>query len=123
MFGDGIVSLGSAVVTTDFRYLKSFSKIVPELDRQVAGRSADAADLVDEVHVPGRAAELAIGRRLEADLFLHRDHVLDGRVLDFPQPGGVDLAGSELGAGTEQEGRAEQAADVVGAERRRGAHV
>ena len=41
---------------------------VAEVNRQVAGRLADPAQLVDEVHVPGGAPELAVGGGLEADV-------------------------------------------------------
>ena len=96
---------------------------VVEPHGQVARRLADAAELVDEVHVPGRAAELAVGRRLQADVLLHRDHLGDGRVLDGPQLRRrrcVPAAKSSRAASSSR--RAEQAADVVGAERRCATH-
>ena len=76
-----------------------------------------AAELVDEVHVPGRAAELAVGDVLQADVLLQRDDVADRRVLDRAQLVVVDAAGRVVLAGLEQLGRAQQAADVVGPER------
>ena len=55
---------------------------VVELDRQVARRLGDAVERVDEVHVPGGAAELAVGDRLQPDLLLHAHDVADRLVLD-----------------------------------------
>jgi hypothetical protein len=78
----------------------------------------DAAELVDEVHVPRRAAVLAVGGRLQADLLLHGHGVADGVVLDLAQPVGVQGAGGEALPRLEQGLGAEQAPDVVGAERR-----
>ncbi len=56
----------------------------------------DPAELVDEVHVPRGAAELAVRGGLQPDLLLHRDHVPDGGVLRGPQVLGVEGAGREL---------------------------
>ena len=44
-------------------------------------RALDAAELVDEVHVPGGAAQLAVGDRAQTDLLLHRDRVANRLVL------------------------------------------
>ena len=49
---------------------------------------------------------------------LERDDLADRLVLDRAEPGGVEPAGRVLRARREQLGRAEQAADVVGAKRR-----
>ena len=115
MLGDGIVSFGVAPCRRDRRKAKSSPKIVSldaelavdahrgrreldvalgvvELDRQVAGRLLDAVELVDEVHVPRGAAELAVGGRLQADVLLHAHHVADRVVLDRAQLVGVDPA-------------------------------
>jgi len=40
------------------------------------------ADLVEEIHVPGAAAKLAVGHPFEAHLLLHRDGVANRLVLD-----------------------------------------
>ena len=82
-----------------------------------SGHLRDAVDRVDEVHVPRRAAELPVGRRAQADVLLHLDDVRDRLVLYPAELGVVDLAGGVPGAGVEQVLRAEQTADVVGAER------
>ena len=95
---------------------------VAELHGQVAGGVADAAQLVDEVHVPGRAAELAVGGRLQAEPLLHRDGIGDRVVLDGPQLRRVDAAGRELIARGVNALGAEQAADMVGTEGRCATH-
>jgi hypothetical protein len=78
----------------------------------------DAAELVDEVHVPRLAAQLAVGRGLQPDLALPPDVRLDGGVLDLRELRGRDVAGRELVAGLEHLFRAQEAADVVGSEGR-----
>jgi hypothetical protein len=79
----------------------------------------DPVEAVDEVHVPGRAPELAVGDRAQAAVALERDDVADRRVLGLPQAVGAERARREPLARREQLRRAQQAADVVGAERRR----
>ena len=71
--------------------------------------------------MPGGAAELAVGGRLQADLVLQADNVADGLVLDLAQGRIVDGAGGVLLARPVQGGGPQQAADVVGPERRTGA--
>ena len=68
--------------------------------------------------MPRGAAELAVGRGPEAGVLLQADRVADRVVLDGPQLVGADPALREVVAGRQQVGRAEQAADVIGAERR-----
>ena len=105
MLGDGIVSFGVALVTHSCRNSKCSAKIgfssvtLPStciaagvhsmspsalwnLTFRLPGRLLDAAELVDEVHVPGRAAELAVGGRAQADVLLQLDRVADRVVLD-----------------------------------------
>src|SRR3712207_5915408 len=74
----------------------------------------------DEVHVPRGAAELAVGGGAQADVPLEPDDVGDRLVLDAAQLGRVDLPRRGPGPGVEQALRAQEAADVVGAERRSG---
>ena len=95
---------------------------VAELDRDVAGHLGHPAQLVDEVHVPGRPAELAVGGGLQADLLLHGHHVGDRLVLHRPQVIGGQAPGREILPGLQQAGRAQQASHVVGTERRCSAH-
>jgi hypothetical protein len=67
--------------------------------------------------VPGSAAELAVGGRAEADLFLLADDLPDRLVFDAAKLVGVDPAGVEIVARLQKVGGAKQAADVIGAER------
>ena len=81
----------------------------------------DAVEAPQEVEMPPRTAEFAVGDRLQADRLLFVDDGLDLAVLDRLQRGGIDLA---LGAGLArglQRRRPQQAADLIGAERRLGA--
>ena len=64
-----------------------------------------------------RAPELAVGRRAQADLGLHRHHLADRLVLGGAQLLGGEPAGRVVGPRGQQLRRAQQAADVVGAER------
>jgi hypothetical protein len=66
--------------------------------------------------VPRRTPELAVGRRLQADVLLLADDVTDRLVLDAAQLVVVDAAGGVVRARLHQLRRPEQAADVVGAE-------
>jgi hypothetical protein len=68
--------------------------------------------------VPGAAAQLPVGDRLQADGLLLRDGLADGRVLDRAALTVGDLATLEAGARIGDGGRAQEAADVVGAEGR-----
>ena len=67
--------------------------------------------------MPPGAAIFAVGDELHADLFLLPDQLLDLGVLDLLQVGGADLAFLALGAGLLQRLGAQEAADLVGAER------
>ena len=78
---------------------------VLELHDEVRRELLDAAELVDEIHVPGAPAKLAVGRRLQADGLLHPDALADRLVLDAAQFVRVDGAGGVSGARLEQLGR------------------
>jgi hypothetical protein len=81
----------------------------------------DVGEALEEIEVPEGAAELAVGDRLEPKLLLQLDRVADRLVLDPAQLLGGDGPGFPLVARVEQFLGAQQAADMVGAERRRGA--
>src|SRR5215467_257296 len=70
--------------------------------------------------MPPRAAVLAVGRELEADLLLLPDDLVDLAVLDLLELGVGQGACLVLGARVLDRGRAQDAADMVGAERRLG---
>src|SRR5262249_38978870 len=91
--------------------------LVVELDLDLAGLFRDPVELVDEVHVPRGAAELAVGGGLQPDLLLLPHDLADRIVLDAAKLRRVDAAGSEVVASLQELGGTQQAADVVGAER------
>ncbi len=78
----------------------------------------DAAELLEEVDVEIRAAELAVGDRLQAGVLLHLHDLGDRAILDRPQVRRRDLAARLPVARLQQVLRAQEAADVIGAERR-----
>ncbi len=81
----------------------------------------DAVQPGDEIIVPIGAAVFAVGGGPQPDGFLLGDRLDDGRVLDGAQRGVVQPAGLVRGPGLGEAPRAQQAAHVVGAERRAGA--
>ena len=93
--------------------------LVVEVHGELLVGRVDALELVDEVHVPRRTPELAVGRRTDAGLALQRDDVADGGVLGPSQAVVIELARLVPGPRVEQLGRPEQAPDVVGTERRK----
>jgi len=94
--------------------------VVLELDMEDPVGLGDAADLVEKIHVPGAAAELAIGDALEAELGLHRDGLFDAVVLAAAQGLGGYPALLMLGPRRQERLRSQQAADMIGAKRRTG---
>ena len=92
-----------------------------ELDLALAEIGLDAIELTEEIVVPEGAAELAVGDRREAGLFLPADDFLDLAVLDRFELLGAELAALALRACLLEGGRAQQASDMIGAKRRLGA--
>jgi len=92
--------------------------LVVEVHRQLLVGRVDALELVDEVHVPRRAAELAVGRGTQTRVALEGHRVADRPVFGRPQPCIVEIAGPVPGSSLEERRWAQQAADVVGPERR-----
>ncbi len=88
---------------------------LPDGDRDVR---LDAAELLEEVDVEIGAAEFAVGDRLQAGVLLHLHDLGDRAILDRAQLRRRDLAARLLLARLEQVFRAQEAADVIGAERR-----
>ena len=91
-----------------------------ELDAVVGGVALDPGQAFEEIEMPPRAPVFAVGDRLKADLFLLLDDLLDLAVLDLLELRGGDGAGLALRARVFDGRRAQDAADVVGAERRLG---
>ena len=80
-----------------------------------------AVELADEIIVPIGAAIFAIGGGAQADAFLLLDGVDDAAILNLAQGFGAEFTQRALGAGFTQRNRAQQRADMVGAERWAGA--
>jgi hypothetical protein len=85
-------------------------------DRILGGQ---ALDRVNESIEPRAAAELAIGNRLQTDVFLHPDCLTDTAVLDLGEFAPVDFALRRITKRRLEFGRTQQAANVLGAERGR----
>ena len=80
----------------------------------------DALEPLEEIDVEIGAAELAIGDRLEADILLGADDLANAFVLERMQVLGRKLAGGEFLARRLEALGSEEAADMIGAERRTG---
>src|SRR5664279_1067610 len=91
-----------------------------KLDAFVGVIKFDSFQSAEEIEMPPGAAEFAVGRELEPDLGLFLDDLLDLAVFHRPERVGFDFALGEFGARLLQWRGAQQAADHVGAERRRG---
>jgi hypothetical protein len=70
----------------------------------------------EEIEMPPRAAELAVGDRLQPHVLLLLDDALDLAVFDVLQRCGADLAFGALGPRLMDRCGTQQAADMVGAE-------
>ena len=86
-----------------------------ELDAVVEFVDLDVVEHAVEIEMPPGAAEFAVGRELQPDLFLLLDDLLDLAVLDFLELGRGDLAFLALGAGILDRRGAQNAADMIGA--------
>ena len=93
-----------------------------ELDVNAALR-LDALELRQEIDVEIGAPEFAVGDAAQSEILLELDDAADRFVLHGTELGCVDCACAELLACIEQEFGAQEAADVVGAKRRRSARA
>jgi hypothetical protein len=93
---------------------------VGEMDLELLVGLGDAAELVDEVHVPGGAAELPVGGRLEPYSLLHGDDLADALVLESAQLVRGQLASGPLRPRLDKLCGTQQAPDVVSPEWRDG---
>ena len=98
------------------RELDLVAGVVAEFER--GGLDGEAVGALDEAPPIGAAAEFSVGHDLEADLLLHGEDVADALILQFAELGVADLPGGMAAEGLPQRGGAQQAADVIGAERR-----
>ena len=95
-----------------------------ELDLALAEIGFDALEPAEEVVVPKRAAELAVGDGSQPNVLLLADNLLDLAVFDRGELGSADLAALTLATRRFERGGAQQATHVIGAKRRLGAgHV
>jgi hypothetical protein len=83
------------------------------------GLEPEAVETLEEEAEPGRASELAVGRDLEAKLFLSEDDTSDLALQDGLVVAGCRLAAGDGGRGVLEDARPQQAADDLGAKRRR----
>src|SRR5262249_1205701 len=81
------------------------------------GVDAEIAELAIEEAVIGAAAEFAVGRELQPDTLLQRQHLLDRGVFGGGKRLAADFAASEPATLVKQGLRTKQAADVFGPER------
>jgi len=89
-----------------------------EADAALHHVALDAIQPPEEIEVPPRAAEFAVGDRPEADVFLLADDAFDLAVFDRRQIGRRHLAPGALRARLAQRHGPQQASDVIGPERR-----
>ncbi len=90
-----------------------------ELDA-LGGIHLAAIQMPQEIEVPPGAAEFAVGRKLQAHRRLPVDDLLDLGILDLAQLIGLDRALLEFRARVLDAVGTQQAADLVGTERRFG---
>ena len=109
--------VGKSELADDARALRAGLQAL-ERDALLHHVALGAVETPEEVEVPPGAAELAVGNGLEPDLLLLLDRALDLAVLDRLERSRIDLAPGVFLAGLLQRSRTQQAADVVGAERR-----
>ena len=93
-----------------------------ELDAVVELHDVDAVEESEEVEVPPRAAELAVGGQLQPGILFAHDEVGDRRILDPGEGVGVDRPFGVLGTGALEGLGTQETADDVGAVRGNDAH-
>ena len=92
-----------------------------KLDAVIGRVKRHSAEPAKEIEMPPGAAKLAIGGELEPDLLLLFNRVFDLAIFDRAQRLGGDFVARALLARRLERGRAQQAADVIGAKWRAGA--
>src|SRR6516162_7776566 len=89
-----------------------------ELNALLGFVELDAVEQAEKIEMPPRAAELAVGGKLESGLLLPGDDLLDLAILDRLELGGGDCSLLAPGACFLEGSRTQEAADVISAERR-----
>src|SRR6202167_5476260 len=87
-------------------------------DLALADIGLDVIELFEEIRVPGDAPVLSVGDGFEPDRLLFFDHALDFAIFDRLESFGAKLAARPLFPRRLKRRRAQQAADMIGAERR-----
>ena len=88
-----------------------------EGDAVIGAERFHSVEPFEKIEMPHGAAEFPICRAAQSGLRLSGDDALDRGILSGAQLGGGDFAARTPGSRILQGGRAEQAADVIGAER------
>src|SRR5262249_16944021 len=109
--------VGEAELAGDARALRARLHAL-ECDALLHHVAFGAVESPQEVEVPPGATKLAVGDGLEPDLLLLLDDALDLAIRARLERGRIDLALGMLLARLLQRCRTQQAADMVGAERR-----
>ena len=91
-----------------------------ELNPRVGMEQLAAGEMAEKIEMPPGAAEFAVGRKLQPDRGLPVHDLLDLQILGLAQILGGNFALLEFGARFLDARRPQQAADLVGAERRFG---
>jgi hypothetical protein len=107
--------------TADHAYALGFGLHTVESDAFADLVKLDAVQTFEEIELIPRTAKLAVRGELQPDLLLLLDRPFDLAIFDRAQRVGRDLVALALGARLFQCRGPQQAADMVGAEWRRGA--
>ena len=83
---------------------------------------ADAADLIQKIHVPGTTSKLAVGHALQADVLLHSHDLADGLIFDASTLFRADTPLRVLVSCLEELLRSKKTSNVLCMERRRVSH-
>jgi hypothetical protein len=86
--------------------------------RKARLRHAESVDALDEPAPVGPAAKLAVSDDRKPDVLLQLDGIADRRILSGGKALFVQLAVGKGAEGSAQSGRAQQAANMIGAKRR-----
>ena len=88
-----------------------------ECDTGVRGMPAHTRESPEEIEMPPRAAQLAVGHCAQADGLLTRDHPRNLTILDERERGRIDVATREPCSRLHERRWPQQTANVIGAKR------
>src|SRR5690348_16543197 len=98
------------------RRLEGLRRAVIVMEGEARRTHGKTLDRIDDMRPIRDAAELAIGDDGEAELLLHRHAIADGPILRRGKGVRIDRALGEGAESLTKLGRAQQAADMLGAE-------